>query len=377
MDTLKCFISCRFDTEDLPVVDFLTQLLDSLSFSTYVARDADIRPPEEKIREEISLSDCICVIATRGTKIDGENKWFTSEWIYSEIGIAAALDKPVICFLEKGVIIRGLGEKKTSFFEFEKESLKENVFDVVRFVNKTRRQIETMKALSPSMNYPYRLKNLFVHLSLKDDLTWLIEREMEIVCLRDYISEISGETWISNGIEFPFISPVFDAFNLNAAENRDIRIHDISKQKSYIRWRLGVDPDLNKDEELLLGWSLSTQGYIPKWIDELKNVDHGAEAIYGRFVAQEGITINNPTEKLVFEISFPSGYDVSNAEMSVVRGSDPSIQIVPEEVRRVRESGGFRFKEKGIRRSIRLEVINPMTLHTYQVFWVPATKKQS
>lgn len=375
MDDLKCFISCRFDPSDKEVIDYICGLLNALSFSTYIAHDADIRPPEEKIRQEIEASDCICVIATRGSKVEGKESWFTSEWIYSEIGMAAALRKPIVCFLEKGVLSEGLGEKKTSFYEFEKETFKDRVFDAVQFISKTRKQIEVMKTLSPSTSYTFKVKNMYVHLRLKNDMSWEIEREVELEALNDNLSELSGETWISNGVDNPFVNPNFSAFNLDNSDRRKVVVRGVAKDKSHIRWRLGLEPGLNKGDTLHLGWSLTTEGYIPV---AAKHSDQGSDfdSLYDPRLVEEGVTINQPTEHLVFEVTFPSGYDVKEADMLVVRGSDPSVQTVPEEARRIADNGGFSFKDRGIRRSIRLEVNNPMTLHTYSLVWMPADSQE-
>jgi hypothetical protein len=375
MDDLKCFISCRFDQKDKETVDYIRGLLDALSFSTYVANDADIRPPEEKIRTEIEASDCICVIATRGSKVEGKESWFTSEWIYSEIGMAAALRKPIICFLEKGVLSEGLGEKKTSFYEFDRDSLKDRVFDAVRFISKTRKQIEVMKTLSPSTNYPFKVNTLYVHLSLKNGMYWEVEREYELESLKDELSELTGETWISNGVDHPFINPEFDAFNLDSSDRRKVVTRGLSKEKSRIKWRLGLEPALNKGDRLLLGWFLKTEGFIPVSAQQV-NEESDFDVLHDPRYVEEGVTINNPTDRLVFEVSFPSGYEVDSADLLVVRGADPSVQTVPEEVRRIADNGGYSFKARGIRRSIRLEVDNPMPLHTYSLLWIPPYSDQ-
>jgi hypothetical protein len=284
--------------------------------------------------------------------------------------MAAALGKPIICFVENGVLSKGLGEKKTSFYEFDRDTLKDQVFDAVRFISKTRKQIEVMKTLSPSTSYTFKANSLYVHLSLKKDMTWEVEREYELESLKDGISEISGETWISNGVDYPFINAEFDAFNLDSTDRRKVLVRGLSKDKSRIKWRLGIEPALNKGDRLLLGWFLKTEGFIPVTAEQVED-EAEFDSLHGPRFVEEGVTINSPTDRLVFEVTFPSGYDVKEADMLVVRGSDPSVQSVPEEVRRIADSSGYSFKDRGIRRSIRLEVNNPMTLHTYSLLWIP------
>ena len=75
----KAFVSCSFDKNDKELVDYLCSLVGSLDFEVYLSKEGYPNPAKEKVRTNISNSDCLIAICTQKDKIENSEYLKTSD----------------------------------------------------------------------------------------------------------------------------------------------------------------------------------------------------------------------------------------------------------------------------------------------------------
>ena len=137
-----CFISCRFDKNDVDVIEYFVKIIQSRGMVAYIENIPGPLPPPEKIRKAIKEHESLAAILTKERElIDGT--WKTSDWIHNEIGQAYILDKPIIAFVEDGVNIDGLLPRITTFVPFNRDQIKtkKNKNEIIKAITMLKQKI--------------------------------------------------------------------------------------------------------------------------------------------------------------------------------------------------------------------------------------------
>ena len=355
--------------------------MDATGFETHISDGADIHPPAQKVRQELSRRDCLCAIATREAKLEDDNRWRTSSWIISEIGMAYSLKKTIICFVEKGVEAKGLLGEGFTYFEFDRETLhqEETMFRLVRDIVKQRDKIVDELSTEAKPEENFRIERMCVRLILEPSGYWYIEREFEIVSQQPQLADIIDGTWISNSSELPFINPEFSVSSpdYNYDKGRHVKGEIIAQNRENIHWRITISPPLEEDEHLTYCWDLRTKGYISLFLDEITEQIKKNVYYYNEPSAEEGVTITAPTKRLEFEVRFPLGYRIKDCDFAITKGYDTSARKLKKEYKRLIDSGCFLTNISGRRHLLQLKVDNPLPLHTYMLIWRPPTRAEA
>jgi nucleoside 2-deoxyribosyltransferase len=157
------FLSRRFVPDK--VVDAICKIL-TPDIVCQPATDLKLVPIPQEILERIKQSDLLIAIITK----EGN-----SFWIQNELGMAFALDKPILVFCEDGVSIGGFAPMVSEYVSFKRHNLAEVVNDKERLVTgiqgavaKNRKQRQELTAFAEQRNlgvvgvYPDR-KDAFLH----------------------------------------------------------------------------------------------------------------------------------------------------------------------------------------------------------------------
>lgn len=105
----RAFISCSLRYEDKPFIDFIERILIAHfiePFGTVGKYSAHPENPAVSMRNNITLADMVVIVAThRYLQHDlktGQITYGLSEMMHAESGMAFALNKPVVLFVQEG-----------------------------------------------------------------------------------------------------------------------------------------------------------------------------------------------------------------------------------------------------------------------------------
>lgn len=133
----RAFISRSVRENEKIIPNYISQTIERWGFNTFTVGI----PPLKKnytndellqaIRLEIEKADIVFAIATKRDELSNNLQWRTFEWLQSEAAMGFILNKQVLVFVEKGVILSGLASKRV-VLQFDPDYLEEinNFFDV-------------------------------------------------------------------------------------------------------------------------------------------------------------------------------------------------------------------------------------------------------
>lgn len=120
---LNAFIAYSFDQKDKQFTHKLKKVLIKLGVHP-ITGDIGVDSPAEQVLKKMKESDFVIVLLTKRFPImEGDcGDWMTSEWIYNEIGMAFALNKPMVFLCEKGLRPGGIKESVAGIQYFKRET---------------------------------------------------------------------------------------------------------------------------------------------------------------------------------------------------------------------------------------------------------------
>jgi len=149
----QAFISCPFSESDAAVIRWFTATIERLlPIDCYVACDRQPLPTQDKVLENIASRDCLIAIVPKSR----------SSWIDSEIGMALALNKPVIAFYEEGVDPTGPYSLVADYGRFNRTSLESTLDSLVQLANQLVRLLDSRIVSGVT-------RNIFVYKLLSTD----------------------------------------------------------------------------------------------------------------------------------------------------------------------------------------------------------------
>ncbi len=117
------FVSRRFVPDT--VVDAICKNL-APDIDCQPATDLKLRPIPQYILQRIKDSDLVIAVITK----EGD-----SCWIQNELGMAFALDKPILVFYEEGVATDGFAPMVTEYVSFRRQDMASIINDKTRLIN--------------------------------------------------------------------------------------------------------------------------------------------------------------------------------------------------------------------------------------------------
>lgn len=110
--SIKAFVSCSLRNEDREFVNYVESILRSHNiepFGTVGKYEVAPKNPAESMKENIPNADVVVIIATqRYFQVDistGQESYGLSEMVHAETGMAYALGKPVLVFVQDGTSV--------------------------------------------------------------------------------------------------------------------------------------------------------------------------------------------------------------------------------------------------------------------------------
>lgn len=130
---VNVFVSHSCSDEDHALVEAICTELRENEVEPYVSdrHPEPGRPLEEKLREAVSNSDAVIVIWTQG----GHD----SQWVNQEVGMAKALGKIIIPFVEAGVKVAGV-LAGIEYAKLNRDDPRETAARIGKYLTKLRRK---------------------------------------------------------------------------------------------------------------------------------------------------------------------------------------------------------------------------------------------
>jgi hypothetical protein len=174
----RIFLSASTHEEDMHIVAWFRGLLQEYDLIPIFAIEVrQPRPPHDKIKELIRVSNGFVGLLTRREKIQGKDSWKGPDWVQNEVGMAFDADKPIIMFIENGVDDKGITKRITDCVLFDRKNL-------TRYENAVR---QALKNFRDFVDADYKEHNVPIH-KLGDPLSnfemaiirtgrWILEKK--------------------------------------------------------------------------------------------------------------------------------------------------------------------------------------------------------
>jgi hypothetical protein len=117
-NSLRIFLSYVFNDESKNAADAFQEVAQKVGCTVVTGAPPSAHPPPDVVRSRIFSSDCFAAIMMSTGSSDK-----TSAWLSNEIGMAYALDMPLLIFKETAVADVGLASLATSYLSFDKNDL--------------------------------------------------------------------------------------------------------------------------------------------------------------------------------------------------------------------------------------------------------------
>lgn len=139
----KAFLSCSLRSEDRKFVILVSDILKSFNIQPFGTVGMLTASPENTVtsmKKNIELSDFVVVAATKRyftrDNHTGKESNTLSEMVHSEIGMAEALNKPIVVFVKKGTNVGSLIKNITQYIyldgtQINFDSQKNMIFDLL------------------------------------------------------------------------------------------------------------------------------------------------------------------------------------------------------------------------------------------------------
>lgn len=139
----RAFVSCKFDESQKKVIEWFKNTIEAFQIDCYTASEKQALPPLEKVINSIAERDFLVAIIP-------ENR---SSWIDSEIGMAIALNKPVIAFYENKEVPSGPYKIIADYVIYDRNSIEKSTYEVIQLLNSLVRKLDAKSMDGPVQNF--------------------------------------------------------------------------------------------------------------------------------------------------------------------------------------------------------------------------------
>ena len=118
----RAFVATSFERADREAVERFRRAIEAGGFVPHIDKSGSPDSPPRKVRESILGSDCVILVVFRRDQLKNGG-WISSSWIANEAGMAWAYGKPILAFIEEGVVDHGIIDGLGSYTAFRKNKL--------------------------------------------------------------------------------------------------------------------------------------------------------------------------------------------------------------------------------------------------------------
>lgn len=368
----KAFLSCSFSREDREIIDYFKKLIQAFDIEPLVYDYQEVGRLGDKVKENITKSDCLIAIVTRRKKVMDSDRWISSDWIQQEIAMAHGYGKPIAIFVEEGVVIDGLIAMEERRETFARADLRKGSDKIAKFLFALHKHLEVTYETG-LLHVPGLLRH-YIHSKiemLSSDST--IERT-EI--LMESLVDALEATFHSIDLEetTPGLSVKPKEFDFKCMEKPShvkVEVERMMDTTYRFFWKILFSPPLQKGERVRYAFKEVLPNYRPYTYEELiQRIEAGTyEYDEPKCEACEW-TIAYPTYELRHEFEFPENYEIEKYFPNVVIGQ---AKIKAEaEAKRIREGNMFLAEKMFDKWVLKLTIPKPLLNHTYYTYYVPA-----
>lgn len=320
----------------------------------------------DKDRELIQSSNCFIALIFRENEIR-DGVYSAAPWIHNEIGIAYALKKPILAFVESGVQMdRSIADKITTYKGFEQANLYQNVKDSIIPLIELRNKLQTALSFT-QMFEPLFYRSVQSELGITENGGVIWSYESEINVLKDELQQIFHEYFNP----FPDYSLRDSEISLYLTDYQGkIELKREVNRDALNTWLITFNPPIKPESRCKYGFRFTSSGpVIP--LREPSLLIHSKISSENPVLnrAQEGFKISFPTTELTDRFIFPKGYQLSDPDCHVFWTG--TIHKNEHELRRIKEEKCFKAECFAERWKLELNVKNPQTGLYYMMSWLP------
>ena len=368
----KAFLSCSFASEDREIIDYFTKLVQAFDIEPLVYDYQEVGRLGDKVKENITKSDCLIAIVTRRRRVADSDRWTSSDWIQQEIALAHAYGKPIAIFIEEGVVIDGLIAMEERRETFGRADLRKGNEKIAKFLFALHKHLEVTYETG-LLHVPGLLRH-YIHSKIEmfsSDST--VERtEILMESLADALEATFHSIELEETTPGLSIKPKeFDFKCLEKPSHVKVEVARVMETTYRFFWKILFSPPLQKGERVRYAFKEVLPNYRPYTYEELiQRIEAGTyEYDEPKCEACEW-TIAYPTYELRHEFEFPENYEIEKSFPNVVIGQ---AKVKAEaESRRMREGNMFLAEKMFDKWVLKLKVPKPLLNHTYYTYYVPA-----
>ncbi len=373
--TFKAFLSCSFNPEDKPVVDFFLRLIKAFDFEPIIYDYQEPGRIPEKVKEHIGECECLIAIATKKGKIENSNVWSYPDWVHDEIVVGNNLDKPIAIFIEEGVSIKGLIETEERRETFSREKYLDNIDKIAKFLFKLRADVDA-KYQREKQPLPVLYRH---YVRVRERLAVIAESidrvEVLMECLADELEATYHSTELQDTTPGLTVRP--KQFDFVCKEKpADVKVEAVTEVDTdrYHRWKVNFDPALRKGQRVLYAFKVVRPNDRPLYHEELmERIRKGTYPYTTPVCAACDWIMAYPTGEFSFEIEFPDGYELSDCRVDVKMGE--AYLKADAELKRIRDGKMFSADKLIDNWTLRLKIPNPVPDHHYYIYYIPPKAK--
>lgn len=361
MQQLRAFVSCSDHHEDADVVGYITELVKSVGCEIDRAIEKTaIGHIEDKIKQQIRDADCLVAIMTARKEHKNGSKAPPS-FVQQEIGMAFALDVPIIVFVERGVSVDGITPYVADYQEFERDKLHEQAPAVVGYLLRCKESL-TSRSVARSLFSDHVREEVNSRVIINADGS---AQQTSVIRVRSIVEQLASiEHELSMLSQFTIREPTFQFFAGTASNGAEVSHSVRSTSPMAILWYVTFSPPLPLDGTAEYSYALTARGTYPMTREELE----AAGDPLGEMAHEEWIIVA-PTNKLDFAVRFPKGYGVQSPGFTVITG------VSKHEDQRQKEQlatgGAFGANDFAGEWELRLVVPRPYVGSQYRIYWTP------
>jgi hypothetical protein len=368
----KAFLSCSFSREDREIIDYFKKLIQAFDIEPLVYDYQEVGRLGDKIKENITKSDCLIAIVTRRKKVLDSDHWISSNWIQQEIAMAHGYGKPIAIFVEEGVAIDGLIAMEERRETFTRADLRKGSEKIAKFLFALHKHLEATYE-SGLLHVPGLLRH-YIHSKLdmpSSDST--IERtEILMESLVDALEATSHSIELEETTPGLSVKPKeFDFKCMEKPSHVKVEVERVIDTTYKFFWKILFSPPLQKGERVRYAFKEVLPNYRPYTYEELiQRIEAGTYEYNEPKCEACEWTIAYPTYELRHEFEFPAKYEIEKSFPNVVIGQ---AKIKAEaEAKRIREGNMFLAEKMFDKWVLKLVIPKPLLNHTYYTYYVPA-----
>ncbi|MDZ4058325.1 MAG: hypothetical protein U1D69_15440 [Polynucleobacter sp.] len=369
----KAYLAQVFDDRVKDSITRIAKLCEALDVTPVWIDGASSAPPADEAKDKIADSDFLIAFCTRKDKLDGCDAYHTSNAVREEIAIAKAMDKQVLCFLEKGVKADGFSGSRSTYSILENaESLTaKDLLDITRGIHRTK--LKSIKSAPEVVHATginnYIIQDFIMEVELVDDklhgLYWAYTTERLFVFDADHDQPLTHSAFCLEGTHTAD-KPLYKLdFYKNGA--RAIPELDVREFNNGVNIRSRLKPQPAKGDQVFVR-EYYRSPYLNPIFDEQDlgiklNIDSHTLSAY------DGICVISRVKNLSIRYKFPREYVVKDLQPVVATFSNQLDNVNMGEVERIVSEKSFTVRNFNETTTAEISIQRPLYQYFYGLGW--------